>query len=248
MEPTRRLRIFAGPNGSGKTTIVNDLKTKYSFGEYINADDIEVLLNKERTLLLTKYQIATDTTAVQDFFKKSSLSPVKLDQPDIWKEFKIEKNRLLLSDTLKINSYIAADIAEFLRHCLLKAGLSFTYETVMSHKGKLDFMRLAKEQGYRIYLYYIATDDPDINISRVNIRVAQDGHAVKPEIISSRYYKSLENLKSAVLLSNRAYIFDNSGQVSKLLAEVTDGKEVSVIDTGMLPNWFITYLSNKVEI
>jgi predicted ABC-type ATPase len=83
MEPVRRLRIFAGPNGSGKTTIVNDLKTRYSFGAYINADDIEALLVKERTLLLTKYQIQSDTKDIQDFFKTSSLSPVKLNLTNI---------------------------------------------------------------------------------------------------------------------------------------------------------------------
>ncbi len=43
----KRMRIFAGPNGSGKTSIINRLKDKISFGNYINADDIEFdLINK----------------------------------------------------------------------------------------------------------------------------------------------------------------------------------------------------------
>ena len=41
-----RLRIFAGPNGSGKTTIINSVRAAkvndkpIDFGNYINADDI----------------------------------------------------------------------------------------------------------------------------------------------------------------------------------------------------------------
>jgi predicted ABC-type ATPase len=38
----KRMRVFAGPNGSGKTTIINSLhfEKKILFGVYVNADDI----------------------------------------------------------------------------------------------------------------------------------------------------------------------------------------------------------------
>lgn len=126
---------------------------------------------------------------------------------------------------------------------LLQEGLSFTYETVMSHAGKLYFMEQAREYGYRVYLYYIATNDPDININRVDIRLAQQGHGVSREVIKSRYYKSLENLKEAVTHTDRAFLFDNSGEQSKLLAEITNGKDVTLeVEAAQLPNWFIDYL------
>ncbi len=87
-----------------------------------------------------------------------------------------------------MDSYLAADLAEFIRQRILTEGLSFTYETVMSHPGKIHFFQKALSKGYRVYLYYIATVDPDINISRVNLRVAQDGHAVLPDVVRSRYF------------------------------------------------------------
>jgi predicted ABC-type ATPase len=113
----------------------------------------------------------------------------------------------------------------------------------MSHPSKLDFIKIAKEQGYKIYLYFIATEDPEININRVSIRVAQDGHNVNKETIRKRYFKSLENLKPAIKNTNRAYIFDNSGTISKLVAEITDGIDVNVFDPELTPNWFGKYLT-----
>lgn len=47
-----RLRVFAGPNGSGKTTVINSIRNlivndqPIDFGHYINADDIAVQLKK----------------------------------------------------------------------------------------------------------------------------------------------------------------------------------------------------------
>lgn len=142
----------------------------------------------------------------------------------------------------KIDSYLAADIAEFIRQQLLECDVSFTYETVMSHEGKVKFMQSALEKGYRVYLYFIATEDPDINISRVNIRVAQKGHAVSPEIIKSRYYKSLGLLKAAVAQTNRAYIFDNSGEQAKLIAEISNGQDLRLNDPRQVPSWVSNYL------
>ena len=84
-----------------------------------------------------------------------------------------------------MNSYIAADIAEFIRQELLTEGLSFSFETVTSDLSKVDFLNLAKKKGYRIYLYYFSTEDPLINRSRVNVRVLQKGHAVSEEMIQA---------------------------------------------------------------
>lgn len=240
----KRLRIFAGPNGSGKTTIIQDLRDKIPFGAYVNADDIEATLRINRELDISAYGLKINTDAIQEYLRHSTFSPIKTKNPNLWTSFIIDNNRLKILEGISVNAYMAADIAEFLRQQLLMAGKSFTCETVMSHEGKLNLMEDAKQAGYRVYLYYIATDDPEININRVSIRVALDGHNVSPEIISKRYYKSLANLKNAIQLSDRAYLFDNSGSVSKLLAEVTDGLEVSlVVENELLPNWFIKYVA-----
>ena len=37
----------------------------------------------------------------------------------------------------------------------------------MSHPSKVALLENAQRAGYRTYLYYIATDDPAINVSRV---------------------------------------------------------------------------------
>ena len=238
----KRMRVFAGPNGSGKTTIIQKLKDIISFGVYLNADDIESTIEKTGVLDLTDYKTIFSTTEIQNYFKYQAFSPEKLMDENLWMQFEILNNQLIIKSPKSFNSYIAADITSFLREKLLSTNISFAFETVMSHEGKLDLFKRAKEEGYKVYLYYIATDDPEININRVNIRVALEGHPVKPEIIKSRYYRSLENLKNAVRLTDRSFIFDNSGNFSKLIAEITDGRNVRVIDSKSLPNWFIKYL------
>ena len=110
----------------------------------------------------------------------------------------------------------------------------------MSHPSKVLFMAKAQELSYRTYLYYIATDDPEINISRVRYRVEkQGGHAVPEDKIISRYHRSLELLFEAIRYTNRAYIFDNSAlrQDHTWLAEITDGR-VLEIKTDQIPAWF----------
>jgi predicted ABC-type ATPase len=239
----KRMRVFAGPNGSGKTTIINKLKTEINFGVYVNADDIEQALSKDGFILLSDYCINITTSDIQTFLKQSNFSPGKLNIENLWQYFFVDDYKLVIDKKISVNSYIAADIADFIRLHLLQEEISFSYETVMSHPEKLTFIKKAKDAGYRIYLYFVATKDPEININRVKIRVAQNGHPVNDEIIRSRYHRSLGNLKPAVMLTNRAYIFDNSGKINKLVAEVTGGSHVEVVDETTLPNWFIQYLT-----
>jgi predicted ABC-type ATPase len=236
------MRVFAGPNGSGKTTIINNLRNQFKFGTYVNADDIEAELRTRRQINFGQYNLVVNDVEVAEFFRNSKLSPVKHQNPSYWRSFDVSKNLFLVTKDLAIDSYLAADLAEFIRGKLVWSKQSLTYETVMSHPAKVDFMQKAKEQGYRVYLYFIVTEDPDINISRVNLRVTQEGHFVNPDVVRNRYFKSLGNLKAAIKHTNRAYLFDNSGRASFLVAEVTEGIEATVIDPEKTPNWFKKYL------
>ena len=240
---TKRLRVFAGPNGSGKTTIKNKLSGEIPFGVYVNADDIESLLKETKVLLFNTFQLNINETTIQSFFKQSCFAPIKRKEPDLWSKLTVNDN--ILSINTKIDSYLAADIAEFIRQQLLNNEISFTFETVMSNESKIVFLQKAKDKGYRVYLYFVSTETPEINISRVQIRVKQLGHNVSPEIIKSRYYKSMQQLKEAVKISNRAYLWDNSSSMCVLFSEITEGKDVEILDVNKVPNWFLKYLKNS---
>lgn len=233
----KRMRVFAGPNGSGKTTIFKGMlaKKEIQLGVYVNADDIEIQLSKDKAISFNEYNLSIEDKELKDFFRNSKFSPVKRKEDNLWEKLTVEKNELHV-DT-KIDSYLAADLAEFIRQQLFNQGVSFTYETVMSHESKVKFMQEALKKGYRVYLYFIATEDPEINVNRVNLRVIQQGHAVDPDTIKARYNRSLSLLKSAVLQTSRAYIFDNSGEQAKLIAEITDGVDVRLNDAIKVPNW-----------
>ena len=151
-------------------------------------------------------------------------------------------NDNLLTIKTFVDSYLAADLAEFVRQQLVDQGLSFTYETVMSFPDKIKFLEESRRKGYKVYLYFIATNDPEININRVNLRVAQNGHYVDPDVISRRYVRSLKNLKFAIKQTDRAYVFDNTGTSAKLVAEITNGINVIMNSAIETPSWVIDSL------
>jgi predicted ABC-type ATPase len=236
------MRVFAGPNGSGKTTIFKEIlrNSKVNLGVYINADEIEMQLKEYKTVDFNQFQISVSDVQLKAFFIQSTFSPVKRSETDLFQKLIVEKNILTISTA--VDSYLAADLAEFVRQCLVAQEISFTYETVLSFPDKIKFLEETRKKGYKVYLYFIATEDPDININRVNVRVAQNGHFVAPEIIRKRYYRSLNNLKNAVKQTNRAYIFDNTGTSANLVAEITDGINVYINSAIKTPSWVIDSL------
>ena len=244
---TKRLRIFAGPNGSGKSTLAKDLLKKISIGIFVNADEIEKALNLRKYVSLNKYGLRSDTMLIQAHIKENGISTKILNQPDLYQKFEISKNNIYYDGDY--HSYIAADIASFIQAQLMLTGKNFSFETVFSHKSKLDVMTKAKEMGYRVYFYFITTEDPSININRVKIRVAQKGHPVPDEKIINRYYRSLDLMFDAVRLSTRAYLFDNSGKYYELVAQVDYGKNVQILDYDKItPVWFKKYLYDKIKV
>lgn len=234
-----RLRMIAGPNGSGKSTLTDDLRINYPlhFGFYINADEIEKILKRHGKFGFRKFKLSIQLADFTSFFKGHPL----FNKCGII-NFEIRRNTFYLTTPLLNFSYFATVFADFCRYELIKVQHSFTFETVMSGHDKIDLLSYAKKKGYRIYLYFICTDDVLINKNRVANRVVLGGHGVPANKIEERYKRSLKNLKEAIKFSDRAYLFDNSGRHHVLISEIKNGKDV-VYYSEKIPNWIIKYFS-----
>lgn len=240
---TPRLRMFAGPNGSGKSTLKSTLNSKI-LGVYINPDEIEKEIQQRDFLDLSAYGVVAEQQEILDFFLGSLLLK-KAGLLDEAEALCFSDNKLGFHNVI-VNSYFASVAADFIRQKLVDMGKSLTFETVMSSPDKIDFLRAAQRKGYRTYLYFVSTEDPSINISRVSHRVKMGGHPVPEEKIISRFSRSLDLLMDAIACSDRAYIFDNSGKQQVWIAEITDGKWLEM-KTENMPNWFSTAVLDKAK-
>lgn len=235
--------MFAGPNGSGKTTIKSVISS-HLLGIYINPDEIEMYVVANGFLDFHHYEIQPVKDEVLQFFENSTL----LQKEGLLKGIKglrFEENQLIFH-SVNANAYFASVIADFLRTKLIEAKRSFTFETVMSSPDKIEVLRKAQSQGFRTYLYFVATEDPEINISRIRYRTEMGGHSVPEDKIKSRYTRSLELLVDAIKWTDRAYIFDNSKHQHVCLAEITNGIDLEM-KSDFMPLWFKKALWDKFK-
>lgn len=245
-EIKKRLRIFAGPNGSGKSTLFEEFSKNYNTGHFINADYIEKILKTKGLIDLEFYDIEATAKEFEEFCQKENSQTLISTANEKGFQISLEiKENFLLSISKNPNSYEGSLISSFLREKLLKENKSFCFETVMSHVSKLDSIKEANSMGYTSYLYFVCIDDPEVNISRVENRVQKGGHAVDSEIIKNRYFRTLNNLFPAIEISNKAYLFDNSGEKLTLIAEIKNANSLELyINEEDFPNWFKEFVLN----
>jgi len=242
------LYVFAGPNGSGKSTITESIRSEFDIGVYLNADDIEKSLRENKCFgfnSLVNWKI--EEASFKDFCRDHGLN-VKVSNHEWLEKIYVKDNVLFLDAELNINSYISALLVDFLRIEFIKRKVDFSFETVMSHHSKLDLLESAKENGYKVVLYFVTTGDPIINVSRVQNRVAKGGHPVSKEKIIERYSRCMDLLYEAIKISDEAYLFDNSGdgENAAFFAKVLNGKNFIFSDEcEEYPNWVDTYITGK---
>lgn len=120
----------------------------------------------------------------------------------------------------------AADVARERRERAVQDGRSLAFETVFSGVDKVDFLRTAQRRGYFVRLFFVGTEDPAINASRVARRVMQGGHDVPIPKIISRYFKSIANCAAVAREVDRLYLYDNSieGALPRLVTRASSGQ------------------------
>jgi len=232
--------MFAGPNGSGKTTLVRSLAREFApeglfwIKPFVNADEILFDLAGSG-VRFSDWSLTLDWDTLKHFLARDArITPGHT----FWQSARFENNRLTGAEA---DAYVAASIAELIRHELLLRGVSFTCETVMSHVSKVEFLTASRHAGYRTHLYFICTDTPVLNVERVKHRVRLGGHDVPARKIRERYARSLELAPAAIESANRVFVFDNTGPAPVWLAEKTpDGRLYLRRPEGECPAWFKT--------
>lgn len=242
----KRVRMFAGPNGSGKTSLVHRLARDFSANgffqlhQFINADNLFRDLHEGRGISLAF--LGQDVAIEQ--LRIALVAGGRLSAGHPFLDAVQLENRRLMAPPAVCDAYVAAAIADFLRDELRAVGQSFSFETVMSHRSKIDFFAQARAEGYRTYLYFIATESSHLNISRVHNRAALGGHDVPENKIVERYQRCLELVGAALKHTYRAFLFDNSGGEPIWLAQLTPEGEFRLeVAAGLLPAWFRAWVA-----
>lgn len=246
MSQKKRLRIFAGPNGSGKSTIINIVKEHgVDMGVYVNADEIKKEFQKNEFLNFDLFGLLIQDKELKDELKSSSFFDVEKNN-EILCAIVVDNNKLHCSQA-HYYDFISTYVADFIRNKLLANNIKFTFETVMSHPSKIEFLRKAVESGFKTYLYFVSLEDPELNIDRVRARVEMNGHDVPEDKIVSRYYRTMDLLFDALSMVDKAYFFDNSGSKSVFFAKYV-ASEIEIEEPDKVPQWFYTYILNKIRV
>ncbi len=247
--------MFAGPNGSGKSTIINGVRQTIvdgrvlDFGVYVNADEIAVRL-ASGDFSFRPYRLGDVTIAqLEQFGRESGLFRGGFNEAALNDAIGLNNNAVAMHQP-EWKEVVAQLFSNFVIDSLLSSGKKCSMETVFSHAGKVALMRKAKALGYKVYLYFVATNDSDINIARVRSRVAAGGHNVPEDRIRDRYLRSLGLMYDAAQEAYQAYFFDNSGVQGEhqLVAHFKMEGKRKVWDAGdpdKLPDWFIKYYVEK---
>lgn len=121
------------------------------------------------------------------------------------------------------HAYEAAQVAADTREYLIGGGKPFVAETVFSHPSKLDLIRLAQEAGYQVVLHVMLVPE-ELTVKRVDYRVRAGGHTAPEHKIRERYHRLWPLAAEAVLMADRAVVYDNSRPAGpSIVAECIQG-------------------------
>lgn len=139
------------------------------------------------------------------------------------------------------------ELCSKLRQKCLDNEYSFAFETVLSRRDKLEFLKAAKEMGYDIQCVYVTTNSPQINIDRVRQRHETGGHDVPKDKIISRYQKSMSLLYELILISDEIKVYDNSGSHPMIVFSKNSDGHMFLLNKGYRNNWVNTYIYEPLK-
>jgi predicted ABC-type ATPase len=108
----------------------------------------------------------------------------------------------------------------------------FAFETTLSGRSHVRWLRDLRASGYRTHLVFLALPSPELAIARVADRVRRGGHHVPDVVVRRRFIAGLRNLFSVYMDAVDSWtIYDNADVVSpRLVASRAVGGSAIVAD------------------
>ncbi len=119
----------------------------------------------------------------------------------------------------------------------IREGTNFSVETTLAGGNVIRQILKAKEQGYKIIMFYVALDDVTQNINRVAMRVKNGGHDIPTKDILRRSKTSFAQLYRYAKIIDTLVVIDNSSDDGKIILEINNG--FLTFESGHLPEWAI---------
>jgi predicted ABC-type ATPase len=120
------------------------------------------------------------------------------------------------------------------RSRLTKEGHSFAYQ---DRTIDLQMIREAQEAGFDVKVLYVGTEDPNLNMGRVLLRVSNGGPFAALARIPDDYAHGLKHLPDAKKLADALMLFDNTtpGRGHRLVAHFHAGELMKLARS--VPKW-----------
>jgi len=117
---------------------------------------------------------------------------------------------------------------------LLQKKTDFAFETTLSTKSYVAFVKKAQKMGYHVTLLYFWLNSPQMAKKRVAHRVSKGGHDIPEDVIERRYYRGIKNLLNLympvcdewVVIDNTMLNTDRVLAGSKQLGEIVINSDI----------------------
>jgi predicted ABC-type ATPase len=128
------------------------------------------------------------------------------------------------------------------REAMLRAHCSFAVEDLVVDT---ELLENARDAGYATKVIFISTEDPNLNIGRILIRMSRGGQSVPLNTIPESYEESMRSLPKARNHADDVLVYDNTadGKGHRLVARFLAGELVKT--THPHPEWLQSIIGRE---
>src|SRR6267143_134943 len=105
----------------------------------------------------------------------------------------------------------------------------------------------AGEAGYTTKVLFISTEDPNLNVGRILVRMSRGGQAVPLSTIPESYEEAMKSLPEARRHADDLLVYDNTpnGKGHRLVARFIAGELVKTTQTP--PDWLMDVFGHELR-
>lgn len=193
------VHVIGGPNGAGKSSLANQVLPAALRARFVNADSIAAGLSP----LPSPSTPSTPSSPSSPSSPSPSPSSPSPPSTVAAAAARMQAGRLMLKQI----------------RALASAAEDFAFESTLSSRLFIKFLRGLSRDGYQIHITYIYLHSVQLARRRVQGRVHCGGHDIPPRDIERRYRRSLRNFKNAYLpLADQWRVYDNSAGILRVIA------------------------------